>query len=328
MKVKFKGFQKDDSTRGSCRIKGNLYEPEKEYEVDEGLSNWMFSKDLAVKIKEEVPELFVEPTPAPKEGLQEGLPLHLREREPTPPSVPKTEVKPEIEVEVKPPEAPPKLERKVVEDYVITKLDESRFRVYNILEDKSYVVEPVEQVCTCSDWKFRGIEKGFACKHVHMVQEQYDITPKPIEIMPAEELKAIMPLDQTELINQISPYLRTELIQRCIYEFEHKGKIIRGLTAKGASDLANMLAQKYGINVEIDTESIFLEKMGNMWIARIKGRFGNFETVGVGEDDSLDHLAPRKAMGRALGNLYRKMIPQLLQLYAIEQFTKIKKEIE
>jgi len=74
MKVKFLGFKKDDGTRGACRIKGQLHEPGKIYEVDDGLGNWMISRDLAVKVEEaeeEVPEVFVEEKPSAP------MPLHV-----------------------------------------------------------------------------------------------------------------------------------------------------------------------------------------------------------------------------------------------------------
>lgn len=332
MKVKFLGFKKDDGSYGQCRIKGNLYEPEKEYEVDEGLANWLFAKELATKIEEEVvPELFIEPS-APSSKItfddllrkakeeEEGLPLHLREVSLTP----KTEVKPAVEVEVKPPEVPPKpADRKVVEDYVITKLDETRFRVYNILEDKSYVVEPYEMVCSCPDWKFRGVERGFKCKHVSLVQEQFGIKPKEIvPAEPAEEISIIV--DQGRLLIEMEPYLRDEIVERYVYAFESRGKEITGLTAAGARDLAHMIAERYSLPIELG--DLYVVDAGDKWVAKVKVTIGNFTAYGTGDCDKSKPFAYRIAASCSLRNAYRAVVPEMLQRAAIDKFIKLRGE--
>ena len=66
VKVKFKGYARNDGTRGPCKIKGVLREPGVVYDVDEGLADWIIEKDLGEKLEEEIPELFIEtPTPIP-----------------------------------------------------------------------------------------------------------------------------------------------------------------------------------------------------------------------------------------------------------------------
>lgn len=219
-------------------------------------------------------------------------------------------------------------------NYTIVPDENNTLLLINLNNNKKYNIDPINQTCTCPDFKHRT--NGGICKHIKYLINHEKIKPyipQTIEIKNNngnrsrnEPLVFDNPFSIMERRDedQILSEMKGNVIQEFVYSFRQGGREITGLSYAGVKQIALEMGN-------IHCSEPIISELNGSFVCKVKAVdiAKNLEMWGVSSQPKQmktqygprdDDFAVQKAVSKAERNALRKLMPERLIVEMIKEW--------
>jgi len=235
---------------------------------------------------------------------------------------------------------------------VLNSIEENCFEVHNLVNGKTYIVNPFEKICDCPDFTFRT--RNGMCKHIKFLRshdrikpliEKYEaqknqtVTQENISIshlsnvgegqgLPTEAQIPYVIMDRRDE-DQILEELQGNVIKEYVYDFVQNGRQITGLSYAGVMHIAQRMGH-------IHTSEPIIQEMNGGYLAKVQATDvkKNLSIWGVAFQpkniklkdgrEITDNFAVTKAVAKSTRNAVRKLFPEKYVIEMLKEYRKQK----